>query len=107
MEGLRPPGTGDNIQTREAYTLGRFQHLGLMEYRDFAAYYCKECERVINVKCAKCGARSTYSKHLDLGNNEEDIFTVDRPLNLVKRRGLIWTIATCQKCDFRFQLIVR
>lgn len=106
IEGLRRPGTGDNLTSRELNTLGRYRHLGLMRYKDLDAFYCSECSIVFNVKCANCGIRSENTKHMAMENSDA-VFNVERPLTTIKADGLYWTVVECKKCDFRFRVIVR
>ena len=97
-----PTATGDNYTTKEKYLLGRFKHLGLMQYRDFDGYYCIGCGVVYNVLCAKCGAKSSHN-HLV----PDDLFIVQRPLETRKLDNMQWTKVDCSKCDFRFLVIVQ
>lgn len=93
-----PTGT---LNTKDAEALGRHSHLGLLRYRDFDAGYCNACGLVYNIECPRCHANS--GRH---GVHVDPLFKVSHPLEVTRAEGFVWTTVECQKCDFKFRVMV-
>lgn len=96
-----PTARGDSFTIREQEQLAYHRNNGLLRFRDFGAYFCRECRGVFGVYCPNCKIRSATSH----ASSEEPVFTDGEYTD--KWDGSWWRLVICRKCDFRFKVILR
>ena len=96
-----PTARGDSFTIRENEQLAYHKNNGLLRFRDFGAYFCRECKGLFGIYCPNCKIRSVVSHASDGENPFRDEEYTDY------WDGSWWRMISCRKCDFRFKVILR
>ena len=100
-EHKAPTSRSDNFTLREQEQLAKHKYNGLLRFRDFGAYVCRECRGVFGVYCPNCKIRSVVGH----ASNGEAVFNDEEYTDYWD--GNWWRMISCRKCDFKFKVILR